>query len=293
MTLNFRILVLIALVGIFTVSSFIFDQMVIYSEDKIREKNFLYKRSFDNYLASKAVMLNRRDLMTRIQVKKNFFEDRKSFLQDALIVLFDKNLMKLTFDENVSPDYFKNLKSIFTSRYQKLGYDILEECNLAYSFFKGLQVRKFDLSLHNDEKIITAIEGVNKINLEYSIKTHDHFTKKLDTKIKNITSIDYGISNIDEFLFIRKKFTELLDYYFLHYGYLEKINDAHALTFDFYFKEAKHFLDEKSNFERKRNYYILFGVLSQILSLFFLIFLFKTLIFLTNKKRIRKTKVNL
>ena len=38
MTLNFRILVLIVLVGIFTVSSFIFDQMVIYSEDKIREK---------------------------------------------------------------------------------------------------------------------------------------------------------------------------------------------------------------------------------------------------------------
>ena len=73
MTLNFRILVLIVLVGIFTVSSFIFDQMVIYSEDKIREKNFLYKRSFNNYLSSKTVMLNTRDLLTRIQVKKKFF----------------------------------------------------------------------------------------------------------------------------------------------------------------------------------------------------------------------------
>ena len=55
MTLNVRILGLIILVGLFTVSSFIFDQMVIYSEDKIREKNFLYKRSFNNYLASKNV----------------------------------------------------------------------------------------------------------------------------------------------------------------------------------------------------------------------------------------------
>ena len=73
MTLNFRILVLIVLVGVFTVSSFIFDQMVIYSEDKIREKNFLYKRSFGNYLSSKTVMLNTRDLMTRIQVKKKLF----------------------------------------------------------------------------------------------------------------------------------------------------------------------------------------------------------------------------
>ncbi len=105
MTLNFRILLLIVLVGIFTVSSFVFDQMVIYSEDKIREKNFLYKRSFNNYLSSKTVMLNTRDLMTRVQVKKNFFEDRQTFLQDTISVLFDEKLMKLTFDENVS---FKN-----------------------------------------------------------------------------------------------------------------------------------------------------------------------------------------
>ena len=284
MTLNFRILVLIVLVGIFTVSSFIFDQMVIYSEDKIREKNFLYKRSFGNYLSSKTVMLSTRDLMTRIQVKKNFFEDRQTFLQDAVSVLFNQKLMKLTFDENVSSDYFKNLKTIFTSRYQTLGYDILKECNLAYTFFKGVQVRNFDISIHNDEKIIKAIKGVNKINLENSLKTHDHFTKKLDLERKKILSIDHDISNMDEFYIIREKYTKLLDYYFLHYGHLDKINEAHRLTFDFYFKEARNFLDEKSSFERKKNYFILFSVLSQILSLFFLIFLFKTLMSLASKK---------
>ena len=284
MTLNFRILVLIILVGIFTVSSFIFDQMVIYSEDKIREKNFLYKRSFNNYLSSKTVMLNTRDLLTRIQVKKNFFEDRQAFLQDTILVLFNKNLMKTTFDEGVSLDFFKNLKTIFTSRYQTLGYDILNECDLAYNFFKGVQVRNFDLSIHNNEKIITAIKGVNKINLENSLKTHNHFTEKLDKERKKILSIDHDISNIDEFFNIRKKYTELLDYYFLHYGYIEEINKAHGVTFEFYFKEAGNFLNEKNSYERKRNYYILFGVLSQILSLFFLIFLFKTLMILANKK---------
>ena len=284
MTLNFRILVLIVFVGIFTVSSFIFDQMVIYSEDKIREKNFLYKRSFNNYLSSKTVMLNTRDLLTRIQVKKNFFEDRQAFLQDTILVLFNKNLMKTTFDESVSLDFFKNLKTIFTSRYQTLGYDILNECDLAYNFFKGVQVRNFDLSIHNNEKIITAIKGVNKINLENSLKTHDHFTEKLDKEREKILSIDHDISNIDEFFNIRKKYTELLDYYFLHYGYIEEINKAHGVTFEFYFKEAGNFLNEKNSYERKRNYYILFGVLSQILSLFFLIFLFKTLMFLANKK---------
>ena len=98
MTLNFRILVLIVFVGIFTVSSFIFDQMVIYSEDKIREKNFLYKRSFNNYLSSKTVMLNTRDLLTRIQLKKNFFEDRQAFLQDTILVLFNKIMSTLTIE---------------------------------------------------------------------------------------------------------------------------------------------------------------------------------------------------
>ena len=43
MTLNVRILGLIILVGLFTVSSFLFDQMVIYSEDKIREKTSYIK----------------------------------------------------------------------------------------------------------------------------------------------------------------------------------------------------------------------------------------------------------
>ena len=50
-----------------------------------------------------------------------------------------------------------------------------------------------------------------------------------------------------------------------------------ASEFDFYFKESTRFLDEKSKHERQKNYFILFGVLSQILSLFFLIFLFKSL----------------
>ena len=106
--------------------------------------------------------------------------------------------------------------------------DILNECDLFNNFFKGVQVRNFDLSIHNNEKIITAIKGVNKINLENSLKTHDHFTEKLDKEREKILSIDHDISNIDEFFNIRKKYTELLDYYFLHYGYIEEINKAYG-----------------------------------------------------------------
>jgi|TARA_X000001036_G_scaffold276494_1_gene256776 hypothetical protein len=284
MNLNLKIIILISLVGIFTVSSFIFDQMVIYSEDKIREKNFLYKRSFNNYQSSKNIMINTRDLMARIQVKKDFFDDRQTFLQDTITILLNKDLIRKTFDENVSPDYFKNLNTIFTSRYKKVGYDILNECDLAYEFFKGVQIRSFELNIHNNEKIIKAIKGVNKINLENSLKIHDHFTKKLNDERKKIIEIDKNISNMNEFLIFREKYTKLLDFYFLHYDFLDKINEAHRLTFDFYYKEASRYLGEKSIHERNRNYFILLGVLSQILSLFFLIFLFKTLMKISDKK---------
>ena len=52
-------------------------------------------------------MFNTRDLMARIQVKKDFFDDRQTFLQDTITILLNKDLIRKTFDENVSPDYFK------------------------------------------------------------------------------------------------------------------------------------------------------------------------------------------
>ena len=89
MKTNSKIFILIILVGIFTVLSFVFDQMVIHTEDKIREKNFLYKQSFNNYLTSKNVMFNTRDLMTRASTKLQLFKDRQSFLQDTVQTLFN------------------------------------------------------------------------------------------------------------------------------------------------------------------------------------------------------------
>ena len=62
---------------------------------------------------------------------------------------------------------------------------------------------------------------------------------------KKLSEIDNNISNMNEFLIIREKYTKLLDFYFLHYDYLDKINNAHRLTFDFYYKEASRYLGEK------------------------------------------------
>lgn len=284
MKTNSKIFILIILVGIFTILSFVFDQMVIHTEDKIREKNFLYKQSFNNYLTSKNVMFNTRDLMTRASTKLQLFKDRQSFLQDTVQTLFNDAYKNEAFGSDAKQSYIDNLKTIFTSRYQKLGYDIIKECRLAYDFFKGVTVRSFNIDNYDKEKIITALKGVNEMNLENSLKTHDHFTKKLDDQILKITSIKYGITTLEEFYIIREKYTQLLDYYFEHYNFLNKINEAHGITFRFYLKESNKFFEEKNDHETERNFFILFSVLSQILSLFFLIFLFKTLMKISDKK---------
>ena len=177
MKTNSKIFILIILVGIFTILSFVFDQMVIHTEDKIREKNFLYKQSFNNYLTSKNVMFNTRDLMTRASTKLQLFKDRQSFLQDTVQTLFNDAYKNEAFGSDAKQSYIDNLKTIFTTRYQKLGYDIIKECRLAYDFFKGVTVRSFNIDNYDKEKIITALKGVNEMNLENSLKTHDHFTK--------------------------------------------------------------------------------------------------------------------
>ena len=284
MKTNSKIFILIILVGIFTILSFVFDQMVIHTEDKIREKNFLYKQSFNNYLTSKNVMFNTRDLMTRASTKLQLFKDRQSFLQDTVQTLFNDAYKNEAFGSDAKQSYIDNLKTIFTSRYQKLGYDIIKECRLAYDFFKGVTVRSFNIDNYDEEKIITALKGVNQMNLENSLKTHDHFTKKLDEQSLEISSIKYGITTLEEFYIIREKYTQLLDYYFEHYNFLNKINEAHGITFRFYLKESNKFFEEKNDHETERNFFILFSVLSQILSLFFLIFLFKTLMKISDKK---------
>ena len=122
--------------------------------------------------------------------------------------------------------------------------------------------------------------------MENSVKAHDHFTKKLYTKSSEIISIKYGISTLEEFYIIREKYTKLLDFYFEHYNFLQKINEAHGITFRFYLKESNKFFEEKNDHETERNFYILFSVLSQILSLFFLIFLFKTLMKISDESKV-------
>ena len=54
---------LVVLIACFTFISFVFDQLVIQTENKIRDVDFEYERNFNEYLRTKSVLFNVNDLV--------------------------------------------------------------------------------------------------------------------------------------------------------------------------------------------------------------------------------------
>ena len=74
---------LVVLIAFFTLTSFVFDQLVIQTENKIRDVDFEYERNFNEYLRTKSVLFNVNDLVYRTRVKQENFIDRAEILEKA------------------------------------------------------------------------------------------------------------------------------------------------------------------------------------------------------------------
>ena len=61
---------LVVLIAFFTLTSFVFDQLVIQTENKIRDVDFEYERNFNEYLRAKGVLFNINDLVYRAAEKE-------------------------------------------------------------------------------------------------------------------------------------------------------------------------------------------------------------------------------
>ena len=79
-----RSVILIILIASFTLLSYVFDQLVIQTENKIRDVDFEYERSFNEYLRTKSVLFNVNDLVYRTRVKNENFIDRAEILEKAI-----------------------------------------------------------------------------------------------------------------------------------------------------------------------------------------------------------------
>ena len=279
MTKNNLIYLNLILVAIFTLLSFVFDQLVINSEDKIREYNFLHKQSYNNYLKSKNLVINLKDGSNRGMFKLEAFEAREDFLWTAVQKVSDKDYATKTYDIEKYKGLHGNLKSIFITRYKSLAYKLLLEAERSKNIFNSFAIRPIE-HVKLDLKKKKTLEEMNSRILEYSVE----FNANIDLKLiepyreQTIKNSDIKVIKYEDLMPVRNDFMKAKEIYKKNIEIMLNLTDFYGVIFQFSIRQAREFREIKNSFESKKNFYILFSVLSQILSLFFLIFLFKSLL---------------
>ena len=266
---------LVILIAFFTLTSFVFDQLVIQTENKIRDVDFEYERSFNEYLRTKSVLFNVNDLVYRTRVKNENFIDRAEILEKAIYnIKFNKPYFEKNFNSSFTSDLNQNLQTIFINRYKSMYLEIFEESSYLFRLVRGLPIRAMqenELSEFN-QNIVDNIWNLEKV-LNSNIEFYE--TYKFHEKKEIITYDDY----VD----LRSNLRKFLNYYTNSSIYLAEINEIYGKYYNFFAAQSYSHLDELNQNLNLKNFYILLSVLAQILSLFFLLLLFRTLLSLSAK----------
>ena len=261
---------LVVLIAFFTLISFVFDQLVIQTENKIRDVDFEYERNFNQYLRAKGVLININDLVYRAAEKNENFIDRAEILEKAIYnIKFNKVYFENNFNDIFESDLNTNLQTIFINRYKSMYLEIFEESTDLFRLVRGLPIRSME-----EKKFSVSNQDVfdNMMELEKVLNSNTEFysTYKFYEKKKIITYNDY--------LDLRANLRQFLDYYSSSSVYLTQINDVYQNYYIYYGEKNYEYLDTLNKNQNLKNFYILLSVLAQILSLFFLLVLFKTLL---------------
>jgi hypothetical protein len=268
--LNNMSIKLVVLIAFFTLTSFVFDQLVIQTENKIRDVDFEYERNFNEYLRTKSVLFNVNDLVYRTRVKGENFIDRAEILEKAIYnIKFNKVYFENNFNDIFDSDLNQNLQTIFINRYKSMYLEIFEESSDLFKLARGLPIRAMKEKIFSDEnqKVLDSMWGLEKVlnsNIEF-YDTYKFYEKK-------------EINTFDDYLDLRANLREFLNYYSNSSVYLTKINDVYGKYYNYFAEKSYEYLDKLNKNQNLKNFYILLSVLAQILSLFFLLVLFKTLL---------------
>jgi len=261
---------LVVLIAFFTLTSFVFDQLVIQTENKIRDVDFEYERNFNEYLRTKSVLFNVNDLVYRTRVKGENFIDRAEILEKAIYnIKFNKVYFENNFNDIFDSDLNQNLQTIFINRYKSMYLEIFEESSDLFKLARGLPIRamKEKIFLDENQKVVDSMWGLEKVlnsNIEF-YDTYKFYEKK-------------EINTFDDYLDLRANLREFLNYYSNSSVHLIQINDIYGKYYNFFAAKSYEYLDKLNKNQNLKNFYILLSVLAQILSLFFLLLLFKTLL---------------
>ena len=147
--------------------------------------------------------------------------------------------------------------------------EIFEESSDLFKLARGLPIRamKEKIFLDENQKVVDSMWGLEKVlnsNIEF-YDTYKFYEKK-------------EINTFDDYLDLRANLREFLNYYSNSSVHLIQINDIYGKYYNFFAAKSYEYLDKLNKNQNLKNFYILLSVLAQILSLFFLLLLFKTLL---------------
>ena len=272
---------LIILSAIFTVLSYVSDQVVIRFENDLRMKNIVYQ-DLDTKIKSleststklENLQIQSNDVINNELLQRNFWiknlfiiESKKEYfkeIREELNVLIDEPFVIYNMKLRIQNSFWDLRDNIFDLQDAFLilfTEQIFEEIN----FFS---TSKFLANITFDKTNNRIADNQDKF---YRLNNIDELTKLLNAEnFKNYELVHWWDLRNFRLLWI-ESFSKEIDKIDDINEYIIKVIDEYYLDLDIIFFEIK----KKSNY---KNYFILIGIISQILTLFFLLLLFRNLI---------------
>ena len=272
---------LIILSAIFTVLSYVSDQVVIRFENDLRMKNIVYQ-DLDTKIKSleststklENLQIQSNDVINNELLQRNFWiknlfiiESKKEYfkeIREELNVLIDEPFVIYNMKLRIQNSFWDLRDNIFDLQNAFLilfTEQIFEEIN----FFS---TSKFLANITFDGTNNRITDNQDKF---YRLNNLDELTKLLNAEnFKNYELVHWWDLRNFRLLWI-ESFSKEIDKIDDIDEYIIKVIDEYYLDLDIIFFEIK----KKSNY---KNYFILIGIISQILTLFFLLLLFRNLI---------------
>jgi hypothetical protein len=272
---------LIILSAIFTVLSYVSDQVVIRFENDLRMKNIVYQ-DLDTKIKSleststklENLQIQSNDIINNELLQRNFWiknlfiiESKKEYfkeIREELNVLIDEPFVIYNMKLRIQNSFWDLRDNIFDLQNAFLilfTEQIFEEIN----FFS---TSKFLANITFDGTNNRIADNQDKF---YKLNNIDELSKFLNAEdYENYELINWWDLRNFRLLWI-ESFNKEIDKIDDINEYIIKVIDEYYLDLDIIFFEIK----KKSNF---KNYFILTGIISQILTLFFLLLLFRNLI---------------
>ena len=272
---------LIILSAIFTVLSYVSDQVVIRFENDLRMKNIVYQ-DLDTKIKSleststklENLQIQSNDVINNELLQRNFWiknlfiiESKKEYfkeIREELNVLIDEPFVIYNMKLRIQNSFWDLRDNIFDLQNAFLilfTEEIFEKIN----FFS---TSEFLANITFDETNNRIADNQDKF---YRLNNVDELTKLLNAEnFKNYELVHWWDLRNFRLLWI-ESFSKEIDKIDDINEYIIKVIDEYYLDLDIIFFEIK----KKSNY---KNYFILIGIISQILTLFFLLLLFRNLI---------------